>query len=148
MGAGMASSIIISQVNQINPSLYFLDSKLNLTTKAVNSLSTNIPIVWDCWTPHLLCAVTRTHKHSLQIMPCYLVPVTWHQLLLSRMQQTTFAAAWKGTTNSNAVNCSGWQGWTGNELQWKYNCTTPETEHMWLLLWAAVRFTESWQHRK
>lgn len=41
----MASSIIISQVNQTNPSLYFLDSKLNLTTKAVNSLSINIPIV-------------------------------------------------------------------------------------------------------
>lgn len=39
-------------------------------------------------------------------------------LVLSRMQQTTFSAAWEGTTfSSNSVACVGWQGQTGSELQ-------------------------------
>jgi len=45
-------------------------------------------------------------------------------LLLSRTQQTTFSAAWEGTTSYyKCVACVGCQGQTGNELQRKYNVT-------------------------
>lgn len=40
------------------PSIYFLDGKSSITTKAVNDLSANASCsVWKCcWTPHLLCS--------------------------------------------------------------------------------------------
>lgn len=45
-------------------------------------------------------------------------PSGYANLLLGRMQQTTFSAVWEGTTsNSKSVACVGWQGQTGNELQ-------------------------------
>ena len=78
MRAGMASGFIMSQEIKANPSLYFLASKLSITTKAMNHLSANAPSVWECcWTPHLLCAGTGTYKCVLQILPCQ--KASWHQ---------------------------------------------------------------------